>query len=258
MIKKRTEITYDPLVEGLTLDKIQKDIKEYEDLLDQKVNESEIHSFLSSHSYFFNTLIRLYGVSPLYSKLKLGSNFEIDFAYFDTSSYGPEWELIEIESPKQKLFNKNGDPSAALTHAIRQVEEWHSWIHDNLDYARKLMPFIDYPMGYIFIGRRKDLTIDDAKRLKRLNYTHRKSIEIHTLDYFSSGAASVINIVEKANQGDWPLAMKALSHSDLASGLPAYAQNYLDNWVSEKKRQLWKKEMLEERDNRHNNEIEIE
>lgn len=182
------EIPFDPLVENLTLEKIQNDITTYEQLLDKPSTEHEVHEFLSSHTYFFNTLIRLYGYSPLYSKVKLGSSYEVDFAYFDTSSYGPEWELIEIESPKQRLFNKNGDQSAALTHAIRQVEEWHSWIHENLDFARKLMPYIEYPMGYIFIGRRKDLTNQDAKRLKRLNFSYRKSIEIHTLDYFTSAA----------------------------------------------------------------------
>jgi hypothetical protein len=251
---KRTEpddkIPFDPLVGKLTLDQIQKDIRKYEKLLNKPATEHHIHEFLAEHSYFFNTLIRLYGVSPLYSKVKLGSNFEVDFAYFDTSSYGPEWELIEIESPKQKLFNKNGDPSAALTHAIRQLEEWHSWVHENLDYARKLMPYIEYPMGYIFMGRRKDLTMDDAKRLKRLNYTHRKTIEIHTLDYFASGAASVINIVEKENQGDWPLPMKALAHSDLAKGLPLYAQSFLDNWKSESKRKIYKMELIEERNSK--------
>lgn len=248
------DIPFDPLVEALSLTQIQKDVKKYQKLLDGTSTEHDIHEFLANHSYFFNTLIRLYGVSPLYSKIKLGSNFEVDFAYFDTSSYGPEWELVEIESPKQKLFKKNGDPTAALTHAIRQLEEWHSWIHENLDYARKLMPYIEYPMGYIFMGRRKDLTIEDAKRLKRLNFTYRKSVEIHTLDYFTSGAQSVINIVEKENQGDWPLAMKALSHSDLAAGLPRYAQTFLENWKSERKRSVFKEELLKERDSRQSRE----
>ena len=132
----------DPLVKALSERQIEKDVNEYKSLLDSEVPESEIHKFLASHTYFFNTILRLFGVSPVYSKIKLGSQYEVDFAFFDTGSFGPEWYLIEIEPPSKRMFTKSGDPSADLTHAVQQVRDWHSWIHDNADYARKLMPHI--------------------------------------------------------------------------------------------------------------------
>lgn len=240
----------DPLVEQLTVERLLSNVAVYESILNAKQTESKVHEFLANHSYFFNTLIRLWGHSPLYSKVKLGHDYEVDFAYFDTSSYGPEWELIEIESPKHRMFNKSGDPSAALIHAIQQVENWHAWIGQNLSYAQQLMPSIQYPMGYVFIGRRADLSISDANRLKRLNYTHRKSIEIRTLDYFIDGAMSVFNLVEEKKRGSWPLPMKAKSHSELSAGLPEPALAFMQDWKSSRLRKRGQREMLKERVNR--------
>ena len=56
------------------------------------------------------------------------------------------------------MFTKSGDPTSDLTHAIQQVRDWHTWIHVNVDYARKLMPLIEYRLGFVFIGRRSHLT----------------------------------------------------------------------------------------------------
>jgi hypothetical protein len=112
-------IEIDPLVKALTPEQIQKDISEFERLLDDRVNEQKLHEFLAYHSYFFNGIIRLTGASALYSKIKLGSEFEIDFACFNPGSAGPQWHLIEIESARHSLFTNAGDPTAPLTHAIR-------------------------------------------------------------------------------------------------------------------------------------------
>lgn len=219
----------DPSVRQLTRKRLRADIAEYKALLDARVSESRIHVFLSSHSYFFNGLLRLFGYSPLYSKIKLGHNFEVDFAWFDTGSDGPEWCLAEIESPKRSMFTRAGDPSAWLTHAIQQVLDWHSWIHDNVAYARHLMPYIEYPLGLVFIGRRHELTSSTRKKLRRLCYEHRMSLEIHTLDWFISAAESVDNLIVARRGGAWLLPMKALSHRDLAGGLPPLAKGWMES-----------------------------
>jgi hypothetical protein len=206
---------------------VEKDIGELARLLDNQVREQELHEFLAHHSYFFNGIIRLFGASPLYSKIKLGSEFEIDFACFDAGTPGPEWHLIEIEGPGDPLFNKAGDPTARLTHAIQQVSDWQRWIHEHLEYARNLLPHLEYPMGYVFIGRSHELTPTTRKRLRRLNYDHRSTLEIHSLDWFVSAARSVVDLVGRAGHGDWTLPMNALSHKDLAGGLPTLAQQYM-------------------------------
>jgi hypothetical protein len=170
----------------------------------------------------------LSGWSPLYSKVKLGHNYEVNFAWFDSGSMGPEWHLAEIESPAKPMFTKGGEPSAALTHAIQQVRDWHTWLHENADYARKLMPHIEYPMGYVFIGRRHELfSVTAKKRLRRLTYEHRMFLEVHTLDWFGAAAHGVTDFLERRGGGNWQVPMMALTHSDLAQGLPPAAQKWM-------------------------------
>jgi hypothetical protein len=227
--KKPDHFPIDPLVKALTVDKVDQDIKEYERLLDQRCSEQDVHEFLSTHSYFFNGILRLYGASPIYSKIRLGSEYEVDFACFDTGSFGPEWYLIEIESPSKKMFTKSGDPTSGLTHAIQQIRNWHTWIRENLDYTRKLMPLIEYPLGYVFIGRHSHLTQKTKTKLRRLAHDHRMFMRIHTLDWLSGAARSVKYLLRAGDAGTWPVPMNALSHLDLAGGKPDMAREWLNS-----------------------------
>lgn len=217
----------DPRVAALTKEQIEADVAVYLDLLDQKASESDVHDFLANHSYFFNGILRMYGVSPVYSKVQLGSEYVTDFAFFDTGSFGPEWHLVEIEAPSKRMFTLAGGQTADLTHAIQQVRDWHTWIHDNLDFARKLMLHVEYPLGYVFIGRRSDLTQDTRKKLRRLAHDHRMTTRIHTLDWFEGAARSVLNLIRAGEGGTWPVPMRALSHADLAAGKPDMAREWL-------------------------------
>jgi hypothetical protein len=222
----------DPLVQALTAEQVRGDIAIYESLLDSGASELPVHDFLANHSYFFNRIVRLNGASPLYSKVRLGTEFEVDFAAFDAGSVGPEWRLVEIEAPMSRLLTKSGNPSAKLTHAMRQAQDWQAWVHDNGDYARKLLPYIEYPLVYIFMGRRSELASDAVrKRLRLLNVDNRRTLEIHTLDWFASMASSVLALIG-GDGGTWSLPMKALTHSDLSNGLPPRAAEYLKRFFS--------------------------
>ncbi|MGO9003795.1 MAG: Shedu anti-phage system protein SduA domain-containing protein [Limisphaerales bacterium] len=234
-IKKAVASKVDPLVSNLTLAQVEKDALEFKSILDRNAPEAHVHDFLATHSYFFNGILRMFGCSPLYSKVKLGSDYEVDFAFFDTGSFGPEWSLIEIESPTRSLFTKSGNPSAALTHAIQQVRNWQDWVHDHLEYAKKIMPQIDYPLGHIFMGRRNDLTPLSKKKMRRLLHDHRQILRIRTLDWFVDSARTVVGIMDEG-KGRWPVPMHALSHSNLAKGLPPEAQKWLDHQLGDQAR----------------------
>jgi hypothetical protein len=227
--EKPEPLPVDPLVAALTEAQIEADIAAYLELLDREAPESEVHDFLANHSYFFNCILRMYGVSPIYSKVRLGSQYEVDFAFFDTGSFGPEWCLVEIEAPSKRMFTLAGDPTADLTHGIQQVRDWHTWIHDNLDYVRKLMPQIEYPLGYVFIGRRSHLTPETMKKLRRLAHDHRMTTRIHTLDWFEGAARSVRSLVRAGQGGTWPVPMRAMSHADFAAGRPDMAREWLSD-----------------------------
>ncbi|SRR6266851_2999721 len=216
-------------VRRLTLNQIEADIANYTSLLDSEATEHRVHEFLASHSYFFNGLMRLYGVSPLYTKIKLGSNYEVDFAWLDSGSFGPEWNLVEIESPTRRLFTDGGQQSQWLTHAIQQVRDWHQWVVDFKSSAEAIMPKILYPMGHVFIGRRSELTPEIQAKLSRISYENRPFVRLHTLDHFIGCARSVMNLVDEAGGGDWPVPMKALGHAELAAGLPRIAKLFLEH-----------------------------
>lgn len=206
-------------------------IREYNDLLDKRCAESKIQSFLANHSYFFDRL-RSYVPSPVYSKVRLGDEFEVDFVSFDVGSLGPEWYFLEIESPKQKAFTKSGNPSAALTHAMQQIRDWLSWVTENLHAAKKLMPHIEYPLGYVFLGRRHELDHASRGRLKRLCYDNRSSLRIHSLDWFADGPKSRIADAKRVGRETHWLAEAALTHRALRKGLPAYAQMHMDRFAA--------------------------
>lgn len=240
----------DPLVKRLSVKSIIEDIDNYCFLLDQNESEEVIHQFLANHSYFFNTLIRLFDSSPLYSKIKLGSDFELDFCFMDPSSFGPNWVFIEIERPEHKLFNKSGDPSSKLSHAIRQVQDWQYWVSDNISYARSTMTGINYPRGYIFIGRRKEL---DGKpklinRLKRINYDNRLSVEVRTFDYFINSAKSVLKLLNEENaNGFWSLPLKALGNTELKKGFPIEWSEYFNRHsIESEEGKLWHNEQMKD------------
>jgi hypothetical protein len=148
------------------------------------------------------------------------------------------------------MFTIGGEPSRWLNHAIQQVLDWHSWIHENLSYARQLMPYVDYPRGFVFIGRRNELSHQKRNRLKRLCYEYRKTVEIHTLDWFISAAESVAKMIG-SNGGGWILPSRALSHSDLAQGLPEYAHEWLMSPFAESAKEIFLKTSLEQREDNY-------
>lgn len=224
------------LKSNMTEDEINNDIKEYKSLLDSGVKEEVIHQFLAEHAYFFNGTVRTFGHSPMYSKVKLGDDYETDFCYMDPTSFGPVWNFIELERPDHRLFTKNGDETSELKHGIRQVRDWNEWVSENKKYAEKLMPLIAYPQSTLIIGRRRELTENPKlmHRLKRINYELRMSMEIRTFDSLASNAESILKLARE-NKGIVHLSMpmKALTHRQLKDGLPEVMRTFMDHHKSD-------------------------
>jgi hypothetical protein len=188
---------------------------EYGALLDSRVTENRVHEFLASRSYFFHSLLLdVCYPFPLYSKVRFGADYEADFASFITSSFGSEWRFAEIESPWQALFNAGGDLSAPLNHAVQQVRDWVRWCEENINAARRLMPGLHYPMAFVFLGRRSELTPTMKDKLRQINH-QQNEYRIRTLDSLATAAMGVKYFTKN---GPWELdtPMRALRHLDLA------------------------------------------
>lgn len=137
-------------------------------------------------------------------KKRLGSEHETDFLIAQKASDGFVWYAVELERPQAKMFNKNGDPSALLNHAIRQISDWRDWLSENLDYATKphhrsglnltdIHPELE---GIIIIGR--DAEVDrraTAPRRRRLERVHR--VKIETYDWLLSQAIQSLTGLEE-------------------------------------------------------------
>lgn len=220
-------------IRKLTATRVRNQVKQFVRILDRNSSEEKVHEFLAAHSYFFFRAIDLYGPSPLFSKIKFGSEYVADFAWFQVDSLGIEWNLVEIEPPTEPLFTAKGDPSSSFNHALEQIRNWNRWILTNGAYARRLLPNVLYPLGHLFMGRRKDLTQRYREKLRHLSHENRATLRIHTLDWFVTSGLEIADYISRGNTS-WTLPVKALTHKDLAKGLKGYAKESLESSYQKK------------------------
>lgn len=115
-------------------------VADWEKLLQDKSKlEKDYHKFINDNPYFFFSGPQSGGYLVI-SKLKLG-DYETDFVVVKEGySDGTVYELIEIQSPHTKLFNKNGVPSEQLNSALQQIRDWKRFLIDNKSVFRKNFP----------------------------------------------------------------------------------------------------------------------
>jgi len=135
-------------------------LKDYYKLLDKKCNENAIHNFIAQHPIMLACM--MYGGKGnwVFSKPKLGDKYVPDFLMCTQDSGGFHWALVELESPNKKALRKDGQQSAHLSTAIKQINEWRIWLRKNIAYARHGLGFIDIDAecpALIVIGRRKSI-----------------------------------------------------------------------------------------------------
>lgn len=181
----------DPLRDFFTLwDQIKlEDVDELKKAIDSAKREEDIQQFLQHNpKYLIQHLGGGHGrwVIP---KMKLGTEYVTDFMIAEKHSFGFDWQAVELESPLKPMFNKNGDPSQYLNHAIRQIQDWRSWLKRNQNYASQsrdksglgLTDIDTNVKGLILIGRRsKDLEKVSERRRQMIDDLN---IRIHTYDY---------------------------------------------------------------------------
>jgi Domain of unknown function (DUF4263) len=166
-------------------------IAELNDLLNrEKLMESELQACLTRNPLLFGAQYR-----EVLAKHRLGSEYEMDYALV---RLGGLVDLIEIERSIDKIFNKNGDPSARLIHAEQQVLDWLAWVDEHGAYARKGLPGLDRPVGYVVIGRDSGLNDLNAQRLRRRNSAFANSLEVLTFDDLLRRAESLLLVLTNA------------------------------------------------------------
>jgi hypothetical protein len=122
-------------------------------------------------------------------KPQFGGKYEPDFLIGERASYGLEWTLVELEAPGRSMFTKKGEVSQWLNHAIRQVNDWRSWLaYHKADAEREVargglgLGEIDVrTQGLIIMGRRTQLDPLTNERRRELQRAH--NMQIRTYDW---------------------------------------------------------------------------
>lgn len=113
----------------------------YDDLkiaLDNADNERQIGEYLKQNL----SLLRVLNehswncVIPK-AEFKIGVQYRADFIILSACSGYWNCVLIEMQSPKDCIFLKNGEVSKGLQEAQRQVQDWNMWIKDYEDAFRQ-------------------------------------------------------------------------------------------------------------------------
>jgi hypothetical protein len=135
---------------------------------------------------------------------RLGAEHVTDFLIASRDSDGFHWTAVELEGPTVAPFNKkNGDQSAALTHAIGQVQNWRAWLTTNQNYAARpraedglgLVEIDNVVPGLIVIGRRA--MKETRPKARRRQLTKDLNIEIHSYDFLVEAARGRIAALER-------------------------------------------------------------
>ncbi len=170
--------------------------RQYFHLIDEpNVKEEDIHQFIVKHPVL--TPLCWPVENRVFTKLHLGNQHVVDFAFAREDSLGLKWHLVEIERPQHRQFTKDGDQTALLSHGLRQLLDWENWFQENRDFVKRYFPYgeIASRIGLapkleltLVIGRRNRIQNGDRARLSQLAYKH--SVDIMSFDRLANGIAN--------------------------------------------------------------------
>jgi len=171
-----------PNPEDDLIEKLNEIISKFRLLLNDEIStEHDIQAFLKQHPIL---------LMPDYLKClphpQFGSEYVPDFILVGGSNSGEYCLLVEIEDSSHKLFNKNGDPSAALKHAEKQIRDWRAWLRDNAGYAQRSLSVNNLHSNspaQIIIGRRSTVINNNhLNQLQAINADYHGETIIKTYD----------------------------------------------------------------------------
>lgn len=116
---------------------------------------------------------------------QFGAELEPDFILLRPAARETECVLVEIEPSETPLFTKDGDVTARVNHALRQVSDWRAWLRENVAYARSSLGLPNLHSecrAFVIVGRSAVLTGEERGRLANLNLERNGKTEVLTYD----------------------------------------------------------------------------
>lgn len=181
------------------------DLEAFDACLQRATSERELQTFFAQRPMILGQLMLTSWERVVIPSKRLGAEHVTDFMLGGMGSDGPYWTAIELESPKAKLFTKKGDPTAILTHAIRQIQDWRSWLLVNQNYAARsgahgglgLMDVRPDVEGLIILGRRDENHLS-TQRLRRQMASDLR-IHLHSYEYVRDRLVDQLRYTEAAD-----------------------------------------------------------
>ena len=121
-----------------------------------------------------------------------GGGLVPDFLLCDWNSNGPEWTIVELESPSKKAVNSRG-LSADLRQAQLQISDYRTHMRDHCQalYSSGLIGTQYQGQSVIVIGRRSEHSNQDRNRLRDLR---RDGINVMSYDRLKEHLETMINL----------------------------------------------------------------
>lgn len=166
------------------LSSINAALSELRNLLNATHSEQDLHRCIQDNPVLFGVEYR-----NIVSKHDLGTEYQTDFVLQRLSG---TIDVVEIESDRAQVFTKAGNPSSQLTHAEQQVFDWLAWIEDHASYERRNFPSLITPVGWVIIGRTKDLDDKGVRKLNQRNRIFWGRLQILTYDDLVAKAENLI------------------------------------------------------------------
>ena len=135
-------------------------------------------------------------------------------------SLGPDYWLIEIESPNSRAYkSKPTGPVSALSVAMQQTRDWKAWINSHRLDAMRLFPSVFWKdnssptFRYKIIISKREWNLESSHRIQ--NLSQENGVEIRTFDYLTD------ELLQR------PFYPTYLSGSSQTNSLPAEVRNTL-------------------------------
>ena len=140
-------------------------------LIETSPDERRLHQFLKRNPFILTRKIQPAHHGQLcISKPRLGCQHVPDFLMAGCDSRGWWWYGVELESPSAAMFTRDGHETRVLRHAIKQVEDWRTWLKENIGYARDALgyEYVDGDMPcYIIVGKRENEVLGESQLKSR-------------------------------------------------------------------------------------------
>ena len=176
----------------------------YERALAEARVEEDMQRFLEAHPRMLAQQLNGERLAWVMPRRRLGSEYVTDFLIAQRAAGRYSWCAVELERPQAKMFTKNGDPSHVLTHALRQIADWRTWLARNLGYASQppersglglldIEPDLD---GMVIIGRDSEVPPGTADLRRTICRSY--NVRIETYDWLLSAARDRLEVLGRA------------------------------------------------------------